>query len=542
MQVSATPPEFLQATRRCAPAWRHPILRWLRAALLMGAAALAGCAVMVEPPTGRSDSQALPASASSPLGRVAAQAGLAEGESGLQPISQASHALDARIELIRRARASIDLQYYLIGNDATGRLLLRELRDAALRGVRVRLLLDDMYTDGMDPLLLALASYPNAQVRVFNPFFGAGRSSPGRLVSLATDFSRLNHRMHNKLFLADSAFAVAGGRNIADEYFLRSQVANFLDLDVLLVGAVVPQLSSIFDRYWNSGHAYAIQQVTAVRAGEAELRAGFDLETGASAAYEAPAGLDANGLPALGRQLDAGALVLVHAPVAAFADDPQKVGGAAASGDLSGTATHRFLQAFREARSEVLVYSPYFVPGRQGMAQIREARDHGIAIRVVTNSLASSDVPLASYRYQQYREELLRMGAELYEISSPELMKDDSLKRVLGRSQARLHAKLAVVDRRTVLLGSVNMDPRSARTNTELGLQVSSPQFAAAVLNLFRAEGRAGALQVRLAPDGRQLEWYSPASGQTYASDPEGGALNRMRLYLMSLFVPESLL
>ena len=166
------------------------------------------------------------------------------------------YSLDARIELVRRARDSLDVQYYLIQNDRTGRLLMRNLRDAALRGVRVRLLVDDLYTVGGDPMFRGLAAFTNVEVRLFNPFCCARQSVASRYAASLGEFRRLNHRMHNKLFIADGAIAVMGGRNIADEYFARSATSNFVDMDVLVVGAVVPQLASIFDTYWNSLQAY----------------------------------------------------------------------------------------------------------------------------------------------------------------------------------------------------------------------------------------------------------------------------------------------
>ena len=198
--------------------------------------------------------------------------GAADGLSAVRPLPQANFALDARLELIRRAQASLDVQTYQLGNDKTGRLILRELRDAARRGVRVRLLLDDFYTAGLDPLLLALAAEPKAQVRLFNPFANGREHMATRWLDFFTDFRRLNHRMHNKLFIADGAIAIAGGRNLADEYFLRSELANFIDFELLMAGPVVPESARIFDSYWNSDVVYPLQRV--VRAAQPHGSAG----------------------------------------------------------------------------------------------------------------------------------------------------------------------------------------------------------------------------------------------------------------------------
>ena len=230
-----------------------PALRGLMLRLVVPGLALvlAGCAGLppraAEPPT-----LSIAASPATTLGRAAAHLDTAsDGLSSIRPLVEASFALDARIELMRRAQTSLDVQTYQLGNDKTGRLLLRELRDAARRGVRVRLLLDDFYTAGMDRPLLGLAAEPNAEVRLFNPFVNARDHSATRWLEFFGDFRRLNHRMHNKLFVADGAMAIAGGRNLADEYFLRSESANFIDFELLMAGPVVPEAAAIFDTYWN---------------------------------------------------------------------------------------------------------------------------------------------------------------------------------------------------------------------------------------------------------------------------------------------------
>ncbi|MDQ6679884.1 MAG: phospholipase D-like domain-containing protein, partial [Pseudomonadota bacterium] len=211
---------------------------------------LAGCASLPESVV-RPVSTVLVAPPSAPLAAASRAASLADGYSGFRAMPQSAVALDARLELIRRATLSLDLQCYLIGDDSIGRLILRELGAAADRGVRVRLLLDDLYAEGLDELLLGLAAHPGVEIRLFNPFAYGRNSSLARLWHLATDFRRLNHRMHNKLFIADGSVAVAGGRNLADEYFLRNKSANFIDFDLLVAGAVVTDLNAAFDAYWN---------------------------------------------------------------------------------------------------------------------------------------------------------------------------------------------------------------------------------------------------------------------------------------------------
>src|SRR6266705_2297703 len=221
-------------------------------------------------------SHALLPSPDSPLARIAHDSTPSQSLSGFRLMAGGYYSLDARIELVRRARNSLDVQYYLIQNDRTGRLFMRSLRDAALRGVRVRLLVDDLNTVGGDPMFRGLAAFPNVEVRLFNPFCCARQSVASRFAASLGEFGRLNHRMHNKLFIADGAIVVMGGRNIADEYFARSVTSNFVDMDVLVVGNVVPHLASIFDAYWNSRESYPVGEILGESADVDEARRSFN--------------------------------------------------------------------------------------------------------------------------------------------------------------------------------------------------------------------------------------------------------------------------
>src|SRR5258705_4179275 len=214
-------------------------------------------------------------SAESPLVRIAQDSSPAPTLTGFRLMPEGFYSLDARIQLARRARYSLDVQYYLIQDDRTGRLLMRNLRDAALRGVRVRLLVDDLYTAGGDPMFRGLAAFPNVEVRLFNPFCCARQSIISKYLASIADFRRLNHRMHNKLFIADGVFAVMGGRNIADEYFTRSATANFVDMDVFMTGPVVSQLAKTFDVYWNSPQAYSVATILGESGNREEAQRGF---------------------------------------------------------------------------------------------------------------------------------------------------------------------------------------------------------------------------------------------------------------------------
>jgi cardiolipin synthase C len=359
-----------------------PLLPWHLFAPLLLALLLGGCASLpplAEPP---SPTVAIAASADTPLGAIAARAierVRGHGSTGVLGMPHPSLALDARLSLIRHARASIDLQVYHLADDTVGRQVLRELRDAAQRGVRVRLLLDDFYTAGMDGLLLGLAAHDGAQVRLFNPFAGARGSSIGRWMQMAGDFRRLNHRMHNKLFIADGAMAIVGGRNLADGYFWRDAGANFIDFDVLAVGAVLPDLAAVFDRYWNSAQVRDIASLAAPDEPAPVLRARFESsKLNIDPPVVTPPTWRGRAAPRFDSLLADGLGDLIGAEATVFADTPAKRDPAL--GSLAGTTYGFALQSFRESREELMLFSPYFIPGESGLAGLREARKFGIAL------------------------------------------------------------------------------------------------------------------------------------------------------------------
>jgi len=526
------------------------LLPWRGRVALLLILLLGGCASLpplAEPPP---PTLAIAASADTPLGAIAARAVermRGHGSTGVLSLAHPGLALDARLSLIRQAKASIDLQVYHLADDTVGRQVLRELRDAAQRGVRVRLLLDDFYTTGMDELLLGLAAHDGAQVRLFNPFAGARGSSVGRWMQMAGDFQRLNHRMHNKLFIADGAMAILGGRNLADGYFQRDAGANFIDFDALATGAVLPELAAVFDSYWNSTQVRDIRSLAEADDPAPALRARFESATfNIGPPFAAPVIWRGRPAPRFDQLLTDDLADLIGSEATVFADTPTKVDPT--QGRLAGTTYGFALQSFRESRQELMLFSPYFIPGESGLAGLREARKFGIAVRVITNSLGATDEPQASLAYERYRVPLLQMGVELYEVSAVQVGRDEATRRVFGASRAQLHAKLALIDRRAVLLGSMNLDQRSATTNTEMVLLIRSPELAREILTWFNSRERAdvrGSYQVRLKADGRSLQWVAllgEGRSETLDEDPEFNLWERLRLWLISLFVPESLL
>jgi putative cardiolipin synthase len=500
-----------------------------------------GCASLPPPDAERPRATALEAVGHTRLAQVA-RASAADADpalSGFRLLADGDQALDARIALARRAQVSLDIQYYLVAADATGRRFLRELRDAAARGVRVRLLVDDLYANDSRRLLAGLAAQANVEVRLFNPLPQRGGAVGTRVALSMHEFERINRRMHNKLFIADGSLAVIGGRNIADDYFKRGEPSNFIDMDVLCSGPVVGGFEALFDRFWNSEQAWPVQALLP--------------EGGGAAAFaRALKGLDGDppvaprdrfGYRPVADELDAGRLTQHFAPARLFADGPEK---AATEGRPSpeAFALEGALQAMREARSQVLVATPYLVPGERGLALMRRARDKGLRVIVMTNGLAATDEPLVHWGYARYRAEMVRLGVELHELS-PALGRPAAAPGESASSMGRLHAKLAVIDGRRLLVGSMNMDRRSMRANTELGLLIDSPALAVEVTQTLQRDRDVGSYRLRPAAHGAgSVEWVAREAGReiVHPREPGVGWAQRLRLGVMSLFVAEELL
>ncbi|SEA98272.1 phospholipase D family protein [Variovorax sp. YR216] len=495
-----------------------------------------GCASL-PPPVQAPPAHAIEDAATTRLGRIAHDSLPADDPalSGFRLLPEAETSFNARIALARRAQRSIDAQYYLIGNDTVGQQFLRELRDAAARGVRVRIIVDDLYTAGEDPLLTGLAAFPNVEVRLFNPLPSRSGWFAGRVLASLDDFERIDHRMHNKLFIADNAFAVAGGRNMADAYFMQSTALNFIDFDVLGAGPIVREMSKAFDLYWNSPHVWPIDTVAGTRP-SAEGRARFDALIAQAGERIAERPLDVLGQPTVSAQLDAGRAALVPASAQLFVDSPDKVDANSAADKQ--TVTTRTLGIFAKARENVRIVSPYFIPGERGMAMMEAVHVPPGAespITVITNSLGSTDEPLVYAEYAKYRKRLLKAGVRLYEIG-PQLAPRSEHLGNFGRSAAGLHAKMATIDDRWVFIGSMNLDGRSAVKNTELGLVIDSPELVKPLRRLFHDGVVGGAYRLQLSPDGSRIEWQErTADGRVtvHAHEPHDSAWQRIKFWLM---------
>jgi putative cardiolipin synthase len=481
----------------------------------------------------------------SPLAKVVAASTPPGEHSGFRLMPLGVYSLDARIQLAQRAQHTLDVQYYVIADDGAGRLLLRTLKQAAQRGVRVRLLVDDLYTATTDQLLLALDGTPNVEVRLFNPFCCARGSLAGRFAASLFDVKRLNHRMHNKLLIADGVMAVAGGRNIADEYFTLNTSQNFVDMDALVVGKVIAQLSDIFDSYWNSEEVYPIAAIAQPHATPAALDAEFDAQVGmASTAsmIELPSA-DVLGYGPIGEELDEGRIGLLWGEAHAVADPPAKLRFMSGNEAYAASVTKLFWQRLLEAKQEVVLTTPYLVPGELGMAAIEDMRNRKVNVTLLTNSLAANDEPLVHSGYARYRPRLLRDGVDLYELSPARTTRSKRLG-LLGNSRGRLHAKTAVVDRRRMFIGSVNLDPRSATQNTELGIMVDSPQLAREMLRIINIGKIDTAYRLRLKADGKGIEWLTMDGEKEIVLDdePESTWFERRYNDIFGPLVPEDLL
>lgn len=533
-------------TKNLASCARRFFLRWMA---LFASVAMAGCATPLPALDHAAiESSALPGNATTPLGRIVAASTPPDQHSGFRLMPLGTFSYDSRLQLARLATVSLDVQYYHFEGDETGRTLLRALRDAALRGVRVRLLIDDLYTGGLDDLFMGFAAHPNVEVRLFNPFCCARSSGQaGRFAAAIGDWTRINHRMHNKMFVVDGVAGIIGGRNIANDYFLRSTTDNFIDLDAFVVGRLIDPLEALFDRYWNSPSVYPLQHVAHPTLAPAQALAYFERATGPELTPP-PAPLpstDILGYGPLGEELQDGRLGLIWGEAYVFADHPDKPFESEVGGDLLETSvTYNIIEPMMKARHSVVISSPYFVPGAKGMAMLRELRDRGVKVTVLTNSLAATDEPVVHIGYSRYREEMLRMGIELNEVSGTRV-KRNLRKFHFGESLGRLHAKLLVIDEQVVFIGSMNFDPRSATINTELGSIIESAPLARELTRVIDLDRLQSSWRVRLAPSGQGLEWLgADDSGelQTYTGEPDATLLTRLKLWLLGPFVPESLL
>jgi len=535
-------------------------------AMLCSALVLAACAT-IQPAGKRVHSSALPPATDTPSARYIASelARQPRAVSGFRLLTLSTNALLSRITLADHAKHSIDLQYYLFANDATGRIVAQRLLAAADRGVRVRLLLDHAQLGLPMDMLDALDAHPSIEVRLFNPFRTRDPSPLSKIAQLLVDGARLNRRMHNKAFIVDNRIAVIGGRNIGDDYFDASPETNFRDLDLVAIGPVVPAASRSFDEYWNGEAAIPVDgfptphrstgdlaQLRTLLSAEARTFADSDY---AQAAYEElPDG------PTADRQ---GYWFWGEALLVADAPGKTTPGGRHEGYRVGPTLS----SALASAQREVLLVSPYFLPDKRIDLDLQALTARGVSVSVLTNSLASTDTSAVYARYSRHRRALLEAGVKLYELKGTGRVKargwsGGSARRgssgssteasgqgaggasAGGSSAVSLHAKAFVIDGQVTYVGSMNLDPRSALLNSEVALLVDSPGLAKAVTDYFRSAS-APEVSYRLdlrgdAGEGRgtrRMEWVWREGGVERRSwkEPQTTVLQRatMRLWRM---------
>ena len=566
--------------------------------VVLTTALVAGACAQLPQDVARPMSTALASPNDTPLAalvRERRQAEKARFESGFLLLGGPQAAYGSRLALIEGAQKTLDLQYYAIHADASTGRLVRGLRAAAERGVRVRILLDDFHSTGRDALVLGLAFIPNIEMRLFNPLAGSRGSTFSRLFSSIGDASRIQQRMHNKLFLADNAFGVTGGRNLGDAYFGNATTGNFVDLDVLAAGPIVQDLSRSFYSYWNNERAYPVQSLISreefqeIR--ERARKADRELADEAAQAQNRPKPSDGKPQPNAAptaeqrarawdeKPLDLRTATFVWAPAVMLADQPGKIpadtgpGATRAPGlvvsqpgdpartsrraasleaasDLAAngeTVVEGLLQLIGQARSDLLIISPYFVPGPDMKQAFAAARARGVRVRVLTNSLASNDAPVAHVGYARHRADLLKIGVELYELRS----EPTDFGNVFGSwgdsappggSRSMLHSKVLVMDGQLLVVGSMNLDLRSQHQNTEIALLIRSNELSRAAAEQIERGMRERAWHVEQVKD--TLVWHAPEGSdlQDTTTEPDASTTLRLLLRLFGPLAPDQLL
>jgi cardiolipin synthase C len=497
-----------------------------------------GCVSRLPMDVQRTTSSAITDHTTTPLGQLFERATTEHpGESGFALIRKGRPAFTDRIAMTALAKKTLDLQYYIWEADTTGRILSLQLVEAADRGVRVRVLVDDNNITGRDSPIAALDAHPNIEVRIFNPFAHRG----SRLFGYLTDFDRLNHRMHNKVIIADNSLAIVGGRNIGNHYFGVHTDANFRDLDIATAGPIVRDLSDVFDHFWNGPWSYPISALVNRTYSTADLRKTVATVQALIQEDDYPYPLNQD-VTKLTGQMDKVRDSFLWAPGQVVWDDP----GAIKNGEGASIIHDKLNQKLQTVEKEVLIESAYFVATKSGVEEARKLQERGVRIRILTNSLASNDVVAAHAGYANYRKPLLEAGVELYELRpdsvSPTVIEKKSISG--GQSKAALHTKAIVFDRDAIFVGSYNLDPRSAHINTEMGLYVENAELAHQLANYMDEGVQPNNAYQLLLDDHQKIIWRTQMDGATvtYTREPESTFWQRfMSGFIKMLPVEEQL-
>ena len=499
------------------------LYRWITVLLpaLLGTILLAGCATPLKPEP-QPESFAL-----TPDTPGVAWAPLLDNLPGSRDLSWfdiqdvGPEALRWRLAMLDTATTTIDAQYFIWKQDAVGSLLMERLLHAADRGVRVRLLIDDSFLSGEDEMMLEVDAHPNVDMRIFNPFQVRSSSMSYRYLENLNDYSRTNHRMHNKLLIADGQVAIAGGRNIASEYFGFNKAENFRDFDVLTTGKVLPEISASFDDYWNSGWAYPVTIVDHRSANASELaslRKRLRLDASVLDDWQATVDTDPQTLPARWTTL-AGTLLPGKARI--LEDNPHFEGES-----LPVQAAHHISRLFSTTNKEAMSISAYLIPSDELLQMAQALTERGVRIRALTNSLASNNHVPAHTAYRHRRKQIIEAGVDLHELR-PDPTERDHFEAPGFRAEiVRLHAKILILDQQLVFVGTINTDPRSMVLNTEVSLMIDSPELARGILAAFAPDFLPeNSWHVTLDEQG-DLQWQS--GDEVLTRQPAGSVWQRM--------------
>ncbi len=515
---------------------------------------LAGCATL--PPGSdypRPVSTALTRPEQTRLGhQLAAAKAEHPGTSGFKLLPVGTDSFLLRMELAAAAERTLDVQYFLIQSDDTGQLLIEALLKAADRGVRVRILLDDAGSFGRDAQIRTLAGYPNIDLRLFNPFAYRGNVDFVHTAEYLGSAARLNYRMHNKLFVVDNEVGIVGGRNIGDEYFQGGRTVEFGDYDIIAAGPIVNQISNSFDAFWNSPMAIPIAGLAEGKPSAQDLDGYRDVLATHHAkmiAADAPYMRTlAAGEPLAAMFGGKSALAWAKAEVIYDSPEKSKVEGGEQGGRL---LRHRLGEVAKQVRSELIVVSPYLVPGPAGMKFFEGMRERNVTVRILTNSLASTDMPIVHSGYQAYRAPLVTMGVDLYEVRpvlGKPVIRGSRLKSP-SSGQYALHAKVFVFDRERIFIGSMNLDQRSLHFNTEIGLIIDSPELARQIALRFGDIAQPANSYVLTLSEGgetsqRRLVWRTLEDGEPedFQQEPAVTLWQRLQIQMYSFLPLDELL
>ncbi len=459
------------------------------------------------------------------------------GQSGFRVMTTGEDSLRARLSLITAAQKSIDLQYYAINDDVTSNLLIEAIMQAADRGVKVRFLIDDISVGKVQRCLVALDGTDNIKVKIFNPFSRSNQFILSRIVAFFSHFKRNTKRMHNKMLIADGQAGIMGGRNLGDEYFDAHADLSFKDIDMLSIGPITEKMVESFDKYWNNENARKVSELYKPNRDKEFLQKFREKLRESREEALKKSKKENDNLPAFDDYIRLSGEKFVWSGAEFYADEPAKINNR--DFESEGGPLQTVFALGEKAEKEFLIISPYFVPGEDGLAWLQSLRNRGIKIRIITNSLASTDVVAVHTGYNSYRKAILESGIELFEMKP--LNNGRTKQRLIGSrapSHASLHAKVYIADKKTAIVGSLNFDPRSAQLNTEVALLVHSETIAKQLSDLYENVILPKS-SYRLALEHGKVAWHSEEKGRkkVYYIEPDASPWRRLQAFLID-FLP----